>query len=43
MVLSVLRGSPLLKGLNDTFFTLIPKVQNVETVTQLWPIGLCSD
>ena len=42
MALHVLRGNPLPEGLNETFLTLIPKVPNVELVTQLRPIGLCN-
>ena len=29
-------------GLNDTLTTLIPKVQNPETILQLRPISLCN-
>ena len=42
MVLNVLRGQPFLEGMNETFLTLIPKVPNIETVTQIQPIGLCN-
>ena len=42
VVIQVLRGGPMPLGLNDTFITLIPKVPNVERVTQFRPIGLCN-
>ena len=39
-VLRVLQGSELPEGMNNTYITLIPKVPNLEKVTQLRPIGL---
>ena len=42
VALNVFHGHPLPEGLNETFITLIPKVPNVEFVTQLRPIGLCN-
>jgi len=42
VVLQVLRGNPLPRGLNDTFITLIPKVPNPQWVSQFRPIGLCN-
>ena len=42
LVLGVLNGGHLPEGLNDTFLTLIPKVDNPQKVTQFRPIGLCN-
>ncbi|XP_050242446.1 uncharacterized protein LOC126691441 [Quercus robur] len=41
-VLSCLNSSNLLKSINNTFITLIPKVNNPETVAQFRPISLCN-
>lgn len=41
-VVGVLRGRPMPEGLNDTFISLIPKVNNPQMVTQFRPIGLCN-
>ena len=41
-VLGVLNGGHFPEGLNDTFLTLIPKVEHPQTVTQFRPIGLCN-
>jgi len=40
--LQVLSGEPLPSGVNGTFITLIPKIANLERVTQFRPIGLCN-
>ena len=41
-VLSSLNFGSLLKSINHTFITLIPKVQNLERVTNFRPISLCN-
>ena len=41
-VLSCLNSSTLLKSINHTFITLIPKVCNPENVLEFRPIGLCN-
>ena len=41
-VLSCLNSSTLLKSINHTFITLIPKVNNPESVAQFRPISLCN-
>ena len=40
--LSSLNSSTLLKPINHTFITLIPKVQNSEKATEFRPISLCN-
>ncbi|CAL1387380.1 unnamed protein product [Linum trigynum] len=40
-VCSFFRTSTMLKSFNHTWLTLIPKVENVVTMTQLRPISLC--
>ena len=42
LVLSSLNSGSLLKSVNHTFITLIPKVKNPERVTEFRPIGLCN-
>lgn len=42
VVLSSLNSDSLLKSINHTFITLIPKVQNPERVTKFRPISLCN-
>lgn len=42
LVLDVLAGKGIPKGLNDTYIALIPKVDHPELVTQFRPIGLCN-
>ena len=41
-VLSCLNSGNLLKSINHTFITLIPKVNNPKTVAQFIPISLCN-
>ena len=42
LVLSSLNSGSLLKSVNHTFITLIPKVKNPERVTKFRPISLCN-
>jgi len=42
LVLSVLVRQATPEEFSDTFLTLIPKVSNPQSVTQLKPIGLCN-
>ncbi|CAL1387549.1 unnamed protein product [Linum trigynum] len=41
VVCSFFRTSRILRSFNHTWLTLIPKVDNVESVRQLFPISLC--
>ena len=41
-VLSCLNSGSLLKSINHTFITLIPKVKNPEKVSEFRPISLCN-
>ena len=41
-ILSCLNFDTLLKSINHTFITLIPKVCNTESVTEFRPISLCN-
>ena len=41
-VLSCLNSGFLLKSINRTFITIIPKVKNLEGVTKFSPISLCN-
>ena len=41
-ILSCLNSSSLLKSINHTFITLIPKVKNSENVSEFRPISLCN-
>ena len=41
-VLSSLNSGSLLKSINHTFISLIPKVKNPERVTEFRPISLCN-
>ena len=41
-MLSSLNSRSILKSINHTFITLIPKVQNPEKVTNFRPISLCN-
>ena len=41
-ILSCLNSETLLKSINHTFITLIPKVCNTESVTEFRPISLCN-
>ena len=41
-VLSCLNSGSLLKSINHTFITLIPKVKNLEKVYEFRPISLCN-
>ena len=41
-VLSSLNSDAILKSINHTFITLIPKVNNMEKVFDFWPIILCN-
>ena len=41
-VLSSLNSSSILKSINHTFITLIPKVNNPERVSNFQPISLCN-
>ena len=42
VVLSYLNSGCLLKSINLTFITLIPKVKNLEKLTEFRPISLCN-
>ena len=42
VVLSSLNSGSILKAINHTFITLIPKVKNPEKVTDFQPISLCN-
>ena len=42
MVLSMLGGQSLPKGLNETYITLIPKVPHPQLASQFRPISLCN-
>jgi len=42
VVLSCLNSGAILKSINHTFITLIPKVHNPEKVTNFQPISLCN-
>ena len=41
-VLSYLNSRSILRSINHTFITLIPKVQNLERVSDFCPISLCN-
>ena len=41
-VLFCLNSGSLISGLNHTFISLIPKVKNLEFVTEFRPIALCN-
>ena len=41
-MLSCLNSGTLLKSINHTFITLIPKVNNPENVSEFRPISLCN-
>ena len=41
-VLSCLNSRSILKSINHTFITLIPKVNNLENVSNFKPISLCN-
>lgn len=41
-VLSFLNGGHLLREMNDTYITLIPKTTRPETVSEFRPISLCN-
>ena len=41
-VLSSINSSAILKSINHTFITLIPKVNNPKKVSNFWPISLCN-
>ena len=41
-VLSCLNSGSLLKSINHTFITLVPKVQSPKRVTDFRPISLCN-
>jgi hypothetical protein len=41
-VSSCLNSGCLLKSINHTFITLIPKIKNLEKVTEFRPISLCN-
>ena len=42
VVLSCLNSTSILRSINHTFITLIPKVQNPERVSNFRPISLCN-
>ena len=42
VVLSCLNSGSILKSINHTFITLIPKVKNLERVSEFRPISLCN-
>ena len=42
VALSSLNSGSILKSINHTFITLIPKVHNLEKVTNFRPISLCN-
>ena len=42
VVLSCLNSTSILRSINHTFITLIPKVQNPERVSDFRPISLCN-
>ena len=41
-VLSSLNSGSILKSINHKFITLVPKVQNLEKVTDFRPLSLCN-
>ena len=41
-MLSYLKSGSILKSINHTFITLVPKVNNLERVSDLRPISLCN-
>ena len=41
-VLTCLNSGKILKAINHTYITLIPKVQNLEEVVEFRPISLCN-
>ena len=42
VVLSCLNSTSILRSINHTFITLIPKVQNPKRVSDFRPISLCN-
>ena len=42
VVLSCLNSTSILRSINHTFITLIPKVHNPERVSNFRPISLCN-
>ena len=42
VVLSCLNSGSILKSINHTFIILIPKVKNLERVSEFRPISLCN-